>query len=66
MAALAILDLRHRWADGTTRLVFDPIELRSPIDGRFLTVKRTLAPAGVTNVSVVLNWFAELRRQLPR
>lgn len=21
------LDLRHRWADGTTRLVFDPIEL---------------------------------------
>jgi hypothetical protein len=27
MAALAILDLRHRWADGTTRLVFDPIEL---------------------------------------
>jgi hypothetical protein len=22
-----VLDLRHRWADGTTRLVFDPIEL---------------------------------------
>ena len=22
-----VLDLRHRWADGTTRLVFDPVEL---------------------------------------
>lgn len=22
-----VLDLRHRWADGTTRLMFDPIEL---------------------------------------
>jgi hypothetical protein len=39
----------------------------SPIDGRFLTVKRAPSPtAGVTNVSVVLNWHEELRRQLPR
>jgi len=22
-----VLDLRHRWADGTTRLVFEPLEL---------------------------------------
>jgi hypothetical protein len=23
-----VLDLRHRWADGTTYLVFEPLELR--------------------------------------
>ena len=26
-AGQVVLDLRHRWADGTTHLVFDPIEL---------------------------------------
>jgi hypothetical protein len=38
----------------------------SPVDGRFLMVKRGAAPVEKpTDLSVTLNWFAELRRLVP-
>jgi dipeptidyl aminopeptidase/acylaminoacyl peptidase len=38
----------------------------SPVDGRFLMVKLGAAPADKpTDLSVTLNWFAELRRVVP-
>ena len=39
----------------------------SPLDGRFLMIKPATAAAGqVVDISVVLNWFEELREQVPR
>jgi hypothetical protein len=37
----------------------------SPIDGRFLIVKPTRRAEGVINISVVLNWFEDLRHLMP-
>jgi len=38
----------------------------SPLDGRFLLIEPIAqAPETVTNISVVLNWFEELRTQAP-
>jgi len=37
----------------------------SPIDGRFLMLKPAATDAGSTDLSVVLNWFNELRAQAP-
>ena len=36
----------------------------SPIDGRFLLEKPATEGPGVINISVVLNWFEELREQV--
>lgn len=48
---------------GTSGRVYDV----SPLDGRFLTVQTVSQPAAeAIDVSVVLNWFAELREQAPR
>jgi hypothetical protein len=39
----------------------------SPIDGRFLMIKpATEGSSGTINISVVLNWFEELRERVPR
>ena len=36
------------------------------LDGRFLMIKpATKNPAGVIDISVVLNWFEELRQRAP-
>jgi hypothetical protein len=45
---------------GTSAMVYDI----SPVDGRFLMVKRDGAE-GLINISVVLNWFTELRERVP-
>jgi hypothetical protein len=38
----------------------------SPVDGRFLITKpATEGPDGEINISVVLNWFEELKRLVP-
>ena len=38
----------------------------SPVDGRFLMNKAAAADSGrVINISVVLNWFEELREGVP-
>jgi len=38
----------------------------SPLDGRFLVIRPVAAAANrVVHISVVLNWFDELRRLLP-
>ena len=38
----------------------------SPVDGRFLMTKPAAeGAAGVINISVVLNWFEELREHVP-
>ena len=37
----------------------------SPVDGRFLVVANVAAPGESTTISVVLNWFEELRELVP-
>jgi hypothetical protein len=38
----------------------------SPVDGRFLMTKSASTVADTTtNISVVLNWFEELRQRMP-
>jgi hypothetical protein len=38
----------------------------SPVDGRFLVTKHATTGAdGAINISVVLNWFEELRERVP-
>ena len=38
----------------------------SPVDGRFLMTRpATMGSAGVIDISVVLNWFEELRERVP-
>jgi len=37
----------------------------SPVDGRFLVVANVATPGESTTISVVLNWFEELRELVP-
>jgi len=52
-----ILDLRHRWADGTTQLVFEPVELLV----RLALTPPTARPARLTGAARAIG--AVLRRR---